>query len=158
MYPPSPTEEESGRASPTSSTPALPLSQRLKRLQVELASLETELADPSNPLLHKEREEGHVEAGELIRGMVDVKGRLEKISKVKEGRGKLVSAVLGEVDVVNAPRIDVTAESDAAKEQSQAKEKDEKPHTELRDIAEMDKRVGELEKIIGSSSTALDEV
>ncbi|KAK7692807.1 hypothetical protein QCA50_004441 [Cerrena zonata] len=158
VYPPSPTEEESGRVSPTASAPALPLSQRLKRLQAELAVLETELADPSNPLLHKEREEGHVEAGELIRGMVDVKGRLEKISKVKEGRGKLVSAVLGEVDVTQPPKIDVTSENGAVKQQQQEKEKDTKPHTEVRDIAEMDKRVGELEKVIGSSSTALDEL
>ena len=162
VYPPSPTEEESGRVSPTEdSAPVLPLSQRLKRLQSELAALETELADPSNPLLHKEREEGHVEAGELIRGMVDVKGRLEKISKVKEGRGKLVSVVLGEQDVIKAPKADIATDGEAKKEQSsekELKEKDGKAQTDVKDIAEMDKRVGELEKIIGSSGAALDEV
>ncbi|CAL1707954.1 unnamed protein product [Somion occarium] len=153
VYPPSPTEE-SGRTSPILSTPALPLSQRLKRLQAELAALETELADPSNPLLHKEREEGRVDPGELIRGMVDVKGRLEKISKVKEGRGKLVSVVLGEADTLN---FEQTEAKDSSREKS-PEEKDVKPHTEVRDIAEMDKRVGELEKLIGSSGTALDEL
>ncbi|KAH8107805.1 hypothetical protein BXZ70DRAFT_12845 [Cristinia sonorae] len=151
-YPPSPTS--SGRSSPILHTPALPLSQRLRHLQSELAALETELADPSNPLLHKEREDGHVDPGELIRGMVDVKGRLDKISKLKEGRGKLVSTVLGEDG--GGP-----AKSEAPKEKVEEKPqvaKLEEEKSEARDLAQMDHRLGELEKIIGSSSTNLDEL
>ncbi|KAJ3490901.1 hypothetical protein NLI96_g1083 [Meripilus lineatus] len=141
-YPPSPTS--SGQASPVSSTPALPLSQRLRRLQAELAVLETEMADPSNPLLHKERVEGNLDPGELIRGMVDVKGRLEKISKVKEGRGRLVSAILED----GADGSNVEKKTDGDKEVGEkASEGDSQSKGEVKDIAEMDRRVGELEKL-----------
>ncbi|KAL4245101.1 hypothetical protein ABKN59_009685 [Abortiporus biennis] len=151
-YPPSPTSS-SGRNSPTLSTPALPLSQRLKKLQAELSQLETELADPSNPLLTKEKEES---VGELIRGVVDVKGRIDKISKVKEGRGKLVSAVLGED---NGPKFVLEAEGINDKEEKpKVEEKSEPKKSDVKEISEMDKRVGELEKIIGSSSAPLDEL
>ncbi|TCD61972.1 hypothetical protein EIP91_007658 [Steccherinum ochraceum] len=157
-YPPSPTS--SGRSSPIPHTPALPLSQRLRTLQAELAALETELADPSNPLLHKEREEGHVDPGELIRGMVDVKGRLDKISKLKEGRGKLVSTVLGEEGGAGADSGEKSEEVKAEQgdQKAEAARKDEESKSETRDIAQMDQRLGELEKIIGSSSTTLDEM
>lgn len=144
----------SGRSSPVLLTPALPLSHRLRNLQTELAALETELADPSNPLLHKEREEGHVDPGELIRGMVDVKGRLEKISKLKEGRGKLVSMVLGEDGEQQVEGWVKPEEKD--EEKAQPPQTEDK--SETRDMAQMDKRLGELEKLIGSSSTTLDEV
>lgn len=113
-----------------------------------------ELADPSNPLLHKEREEGNVDSGELIRGMVDVKGRLDKISKIKEGRGKLVSAILEDESE------GVKKENQVAEEKTFSKtdEDDKQASGEVKDIADMDRRVGELEKIIGSSNNALDEV
>jgi nuclear migration protein JNM1 len=90
VYPPSP-------SSPTDSQNILrpvPLSHRLRSLQTELSALEHELADPSNPLIQREREEENVDPGELIRGLVDVRTRLDKIRKVKEGRARLVGAVL----------------------------------------------------------------
>jgi len=108
------------------------------------------LADPSNPLLHKEREEDNVDPGELIRGLVDVRGRLEKIRKRKEGRGKLVEVVLGEGEAAE----DGTEEWD--KEGKIDKKAKEKP--DIRSVVEMDRRVGELEKLVGSSSASLDEV
>lgn len=112
------------------------------------------MADPSNPLLHKERVEGNLDPGELIRGMVDVKGRLEKISKVKEGRGRLVSAILED----GADGSNVEKKTDGDKEVGEkASEGDSQSKGEVKDIAEMDRRVGELEKVIGSSSAALDE-
>ncbi|THH29856.1 hypothetical protein EUX98_g4329 [Antrodiella citrinella] len=151
-YPPSPTS--SGRTSPALHTPALPLSHRLRNLQAELAALETELADPANPLLHKEREEGHVDPGELIRGMVDVKGRLEKISKLKEGRAKLVSTVMGEEGASRMER--QPKEDEETEEKVEVLKVDEK--SETRDMAQIDQRLGELEKVIGSSSTTLDEM
>ncbi len=79
-----------------------------------------------------------------------MKGRLDKISKVKEGRGKLVSAILEDGD--EDPKEERKAvEEKAGDEESQG-------HKEVKDIADMDRRVGELEKLIGSSSAALDEV
>ncbi|CCM00690.1 uncharacterized protein FIBRA_02729 [Fibroporia radiculosa] len=157
VYPPSPTSDTS--PSPAA-TPAMPLSQRLRRLQAELSSLETELEDPSNPLLQKEREDGR-DLGELIRGMVDVKRRLEKISKVKEGRGKLVSVVLGEdtsvMDGTNDQEERAEAVAKAVAGNSLESATVGKP-PDVKDIAEMDRRVGELEKVVGSSSTALDEL
>lgn len=139
------------------------MSQRLRLLQAEVASLETELSDPTNPLLRKEKEAGNADPGELIRGMVDVKRRIEKISKAREGRGKLVSAVLGESDTEDASEAATAVKREAAKN-AEGAESVPVPAivipraSEVRDIAEMDKRVGELEKLVGSSSTALDEV
>jgi nuclear migration protein JNM1 len=149
-FPPSPT-------SPTQHTHTPPLSQRLRLLQAELASLEAELADPSNPQLHKEREEDNVDPGELIRGLVDVRGRLEKIRGKKEGRGKLVSVVTGEGEVNGHafPVVNGKEEEDATEKNGKDKGKDA---PDVRSIAEMDRRVGELEELVGSSSTALDEV
>lgn len=122
-------------------------------MQSELASLEVELADPSNPLLAREREEDNVDPGELIRGLVDVRGRLEKISKGKEGRGRLVNAVMGDGDVRPNDKDGASegAETDKA-EAGNANAPD------ARSVIEMDRRVGELEKLVGSSNTALDEV
>ncbi|OSD01342.1 hypothetical protein PYCCODRAFT_1369725 [Trametes coccinea BRFM310] len=165
VYPPSPSPDDESRPdSPTH--PPVSLSQRLRLLQAEVAALETELSDPTNPLLRKEKEAGHADPGELIRGMVDVKRRIEKISKAREGRGKLVSVVLGESDTEDAAHEIKAAEAaqETAKkpeegvkegQSSSAAAKGKAP--EVRDIAEMDRRVGELEKLVGSSSAALDE-
>ncbi|KAJ6593769.1 Dynamitin-domain-containing protein [Mycena capillaripes] len=146
-YPPSPTDPTSP-IEPSTSRP-IPLSQRLRALQAEVMSLETELADPANPLLFKEREEDSVDPGELIRGLVDVRGRLDKIRKGKEGRGRLVGVILGQ---------DEEKEPDTKQPKSavpSAPEESGKPN--VRSIVEMDRRVGELEKLVGSSTAALDE-
>lgn len=145
-YPPSPTS--SGRSSPEISNAAPPLSQRIRQLQAELAALEVEVSDPTNPALHTD-EEGHIEPGDLIRDIVDAKSRLGKITKLKEGRGKLVSAVMQDEEPV----------PENTEEKVEPKVTEEvKTSGDVKDIAEMDKRVGELEKIIGSSNTVLDEV
>lgn len=146
-YPPSstsPVDETSSSSKP------VPLSYRLRALQAELAALEEELSDPTNPQLHKERVEDHVDPGVLIRGLVDVRGRLEKIRKGKEGRGKLVQVVLGgdgdrenDVEEFKAPG-DSTTQA--------------KPETRSASVADMDKRLGDLEKMLGSSNIAIDEV
>ncbi|KAG5646285.1 hypothetical protein DXG03_003881 [Asterophora parasitica] len=116
----------------------------------ELVALESELADPSNPLLAKEREADNIDPGELIRGLVDVRGRLDKIRKGKEGRARLVDAVLGEdkETAVNDEDTEEKKGADAVRDKG-------KP--EARTIVEMDQRVGELEKLVGSSTAALDE-
>lgn len=129
------------------------LSQRLRALQHELLSLESELADPANPLIQKEREEEHVDPGELIRGLVDVRSRLDKIKKGKEGRARLVNVVLdGDIDSK-----EVTIAKDPLPK-TLLSEQDTTARSEMQVMVEVDQRVGELERIVGSSSTTLDEV
>ncbi|KAG1865852.1 hypothetical protein DFJ58DRAFT_770518 [Suillus subalutaceus] len=111
--PQSPTSSPSRSPSPS----RRPLPARLRALQAELAALEGEVADPSNPALKAEG----VDAGEMIRGLVDVRRRLEKVRMGREGRGRLVGVVLG----------------DGGREDD---EEDGVP--EVRGVAEMDKRVG----------------
>ena len=89
-----------------------------------------------------------------MRGLVDVRGRLEKVKKTREGRGRLMGVVLSgdkEVDAAKEP----TTAAEPKKEEPEAKqaEKDEKGS-----LTELDRRLGELEDLIGSSSVALDEV
>ena len=134
----------------------------MRLLQAEVAALEIELSDPTNPLLRQE-ESSNADPGELIRGMVDVKRRIEKIKKEREGRGKLVSVVLGDTtDMEDDDVVKVSAEdneegkNEDAKKPEAAQPKSKEP--QARDIAEMDRRVGELEKLVGSSNAALDEV
>jgi len=125
-------------------------------LQSELASLETELADPANPLLARDREESHVDPGHLLKGLVDVKARLAKFSASNEGRVRLVQGVLQD-----PPPIAHTAETFPEKNGSDVNKKAKEPQQSLetaRDVAEVDRRVGELEKLVGSASTSLDEV
>jgi nuclear migration protein JNM1 len=125
----------------------------LRALQTELSALETELADPSNPLLQTGKEDDPIDPGELIRGLVDVRGRLDKIRKDKQGRGKLVGVVLGE-------RTQAVDESQPKRDANPtlAKLDDNLAKSDARSVVEMDRRVGELEKLLGSSSLTLDEV
>ncbi|KAF5385990.1 hypothetical protein D9615_002416 [Tricholomella constricta] len=150
-YPPSPTPSSPGEPANARS---LPLSHRLRSLQNELVALEAELADPSNPLLAKEREVDNVDPGELIRGLVDVRGRLDKIRKGKEGRARLVGAVLGENGEANSEDEDVDEKKKSVDEGQDGRAAGK---LEVKTIVEMDRRVGELEKLVGSSSAALDE-
>lgn len=149
-YPPSPTLG-SPALDPLGITRAVPLSHRLRALQIELTALENELADPSNPLIQKEREEENVDPGELIRGLVDVRTRLDRIKKGKEGRAKLVGAVL---------ESGVTSKIGKMEESSVVNNNEEAlPHkSEMQTMVDIDRRMGELENLVGSSSTSLDEV
>ncbi|CAK5281376.1 unnamed protein product [Mycena citricolor] len=148
-YPPSPTE--STGPSDTTKPRSVPLPERLRALQAELSALETELADPTNPLLTKDQEAETVDAGELIRGLVDVRGRLDKIRKNKEGRGKLVGVILNGEE-------ETKGDSGGDKNTSAVTVANEEPgKPNVRSIVEMDRRVGDLEKLIGTSTAALDE-
>lgn len=126
----------------------------MRALQTELLSLENELADPANPLLQKEREAENVDAGELIRGLVDVRSRLDKIKKGKEGRAKLLEQVL-EMDTLHAHD-----EPSKSSERATLASEDVKgaPKGEVETMVDLDRRVRELENLVGSSGTALDEV
>lgn len=129
---------------------SIPLSHRLRVLQSEISALEDELADPSNPLLVKEKEDDNIDPGELIRGLVDVRARLDKMRKGREGREKLVNVVL---------ESDPESSGDEEKgERITDTEKQDNKKSDIRGISEIDRRVGELEKLVGSSSAALDEV
>ncbi|KIL68934.1 hypothetical protein M378DRAFT_158085 [Amanita muscaria Koide BX008] len=148
-----PSSSSSSRSSSPEGRPAqtqkpIPLPQRLRALQTELTALEHELADPSNSLLHKEREES-VDPGELIKGLVDVRGRLDKIRKDKEGRGKLLNAIIGDPSShVNETTVDAHPGKQTITDEKST----------IRTIIEMDRRVGDLETVIGSSNFALDEM
>ncbi|KAF4598326.1 hypothetical protein EYR38_006723 [Pleurotus pulmonarius] len=150
-YPPSstsPVDETNSSSKP------VPLSYRLRALQAELAALEEELSDPTNPQLHKERVEDQVDPGILIRGLVDVRGRLEKIRKGKEGRGKLVQVVLGsDGDRDNDAEESKLSSTGDSTTQANAS----KSETQSGSVAEMDKRLGDLEKLLGSSNITIDE-
>lgn len=112
------------------------------------------------------------ESVELIRDIVDAKSRLEKIGKERESRGRLVNAVMQEEpprttvnEKEDKERIVKSSEDDEAgardNDKTAAKSAQDMSATatmSVRDIAEMDKRVGELEKIVGTSTTAIDEV
>lgn len=151
VYPPSP-DSPSSPVDHSGAQRPVPLSHRLRALNAELTALENELADPANPLLQKEREEENVDPGELIKELVVVRGRLDKIRKGHEGRGRLIGVVL-EKD---------RQESDLGEEETDESEEEEDTKgpeaSKMRNLIEIDKRVGELEKLIGSSNAALDEV
>lgn len=144
-YPPSPTSSDSPE-SPTRGPP--PLSYRLQTLQTELSALERDISDPADPLLVNEQDSS-IDPGELLRGLVDVRGRLEKIGGAKTGRGKLVNVVIdgGKPGLIDANLAESTPAGKVA-------ERDINPQ----DLTELDERVGELESVIGSSTTSLDEV
>lgn len=95
-----------------------------------------------------EQETG-IDPGELLRGLFDVRGRLEKINDAKTGRGKLVNAVIdgGRPGLPDANPTDSTSAGKRAERQ-----------VNPQDLAELDERVGELEAMVGSSTTSLDEV
>lgn len=106
------------------------------------------MSDPTNPLLVHDQDSG-IDPGELLRGLVDVRGRLERINDIKTGRGKLVNAVIdgGRPGLPDAAPVDSTSVGNRTESQ-----------VNPQDLAELDERVGELESVVGSSSTSLDEV
>ncbi|KIJ67544.1 hypothetical protein HYDPIDRAFT_174002 [Hydnomerulius pinastri MD-312] len=157
-YPPSPSSSRSRSTSRSRSpTRHLPLPARLRALQAELTALEIELADPSNPALQVREKDGAeaVDPGEMIRGLVDVRRRLEKVRRGREGRGRLVGVVLGENEGVEESEDGDVVKVDMSKSKAGDGKGNSEP--EVRSIVEMDKRVGELEKLVGSVSATLDE-
>ena len=93
-----------------------------------------------------------MDPGELIRGLVDVRSRLDRIKRGKEGRAKLVGAVLE--SGVTWKEIGKTQEISALVEPEEAVPQ----KSEMQTMVDIDRRMGELESLVGSSSTSLDEV
>ena len=112
--------------------------------------MESELADPAS--LQDDQTDVPVDPAELIRGLVDVKSRLEKISHARNKRMRLVQGVMQDGE-------NKVEEKDAKKDGAvEEKPEDGQEKGPARDAAEIDRRVGELEKVVGSASTSLDEV
>lgn len=88
-----------------------------------------------------------------MRGLVEVRGRLEKVKKEKEGRGRLVGAILGQDSEIQKVKRGASTAAEH-KEKKEDEEADEESDTNL---IELDRRISELEGLIGSSSIALDE-
>lgn len=132
----------------------------MRALQAELVALEGEMADPSNPALQPRAKGGEaVDPGEMIRGLVDVRKRLEKVRNAKEGRGRLVGIVLSDkAAVTNDDDDDAQDTEEEGGQNVILKDTHGKGRDKTTDITEMDKRVGELEKLIGSVNVTLDEV
>jgi len=147
VYPPSPDLPSSTTNKSDVSRP-VPLSRRLQQLTIELASLETEFSDPANPLLQKEREEDNVDPGDLIKDLVVVRSRLDKIRKSHEGRARLIGTVLG----------DDRPEPEDEASDSDIEDSNHPETSKMGNLIDLDKRVEALEMLIGSSNAALDEV
>ncbi|KAJ4494088.1 Dynamitin-domain-containing protein [Lentinula edodes] len=146
-YPPSSTQSDSSSADDETSRP-IPLSRRLKGLQAELSSLEAELVDPSSPLYLND-EVNDANPGELLRGLVDVRGRLNQISRSTEGRGKLVKSILSQQQL-GSIRLSKGEEPTSIENETQVA-------GDIHNLVEMDRRVVELERLLGTSTTAVDE-
>ncbi|KIY65924.1 hypothetical protein CYLTODRAFT_491918 [Cylindrobasidium torrendii FP15055 ss-10] len=107
---------------------------RLKALQAELSALEADAAVG---------QEDDGDAGELIRGLVDVRSRL---SALRRGRGSLVAKLTNDVDgqvesSSPAPGPSTPASTDAKT-----------------GLVGIDERVAQLERVVGSSTASLDEL
>ena len=129
----------------------------MERLKADLAALESEVADSQKA----ENAEGAEElgAGELISEVADVKSRLEKIGKMKgtvhkTGREKLVDAMVQDEAERERKVIKKAMEKAAVGDN----EEEKKSKFEVKDVAEMDRRLGELEKAVGASSAVVDDV
>ncbi|KAI4526059.1 hypothetical protein K525DRAFT_277292 [Schizophyllum commune Loenen D] len=141
-YPPSPSRSRSRSASKER---PVPISKRLLAIQAELESIEAEVSGSAKEKIVSEE---NIDPGELIRGLTDVRRRLGQIKKDKEGRGRLVEMITSE-----------DAETRAGEGEGEGKEKPKKGEekAEVRSVVEIDKRVGELEKLVGAATTVLDE-
>jgi nuclear migration protein JNM1 len=146
-YPPSPNDSDDDY--PPAHAATLPFSARLRFLQQELVILEAEVAKSNVKTSEKEKKK---DAGQMIDGLKDIKSRLEMIGKTrgKEGRERLVEAIQS-----SASRDGGLSHSRGP---SLGGRKDEKEREREKEIAELDRRLGELERLVGSSSAALDEV
>jgi len=84
--------------------------------------------------------------GVLMKGLLDVRSRLEKVTKTKEGRGKLVERIIKADEEVSRQEIPPTDSKPALVDH------------EVPDLSVIDKRLGQLESLVGASGTTLDEV
>ncbi|CAG8688108.1 3030_t:CDS:2, partial [Acaulospora colombiana] len=213
-YPPATDESSDSDAPPTLRSRNKQSSQfeRLLALKQELASLEAELAQsssstsiappgtdattsPTTPKAQSKKravsgtgpEKDADNAGDLLKGVHDVRSRLERISAAKDGRGRLVDAVVGggttsrptsghshvhghgailgtplsPTHLPGSPGLHRRDGSMHRREGSLGGSQNATGNAkdEFTDpaVSKLDARVGELEKVVGSSGAALDE-
>ncbi|KAG9007096.1 hypothetical protein FRB94_014664 [Tulasnella sp. JGI-2019a] len=155
-YPPSPGQSRSSSPTdPESSTARVPpLKARLRALQHELSALETELSDPSNPLLLEDVDGAKVDTADMLKGLLDVRGRLAGLNGGYGGarRQDLVERVVSAGRAVAKPLQPASPEK-----QTDGASKSMAVSGEAKTLKEMDQRVAELEKLIGANNATIDE-
>jgi nuclear migration protein JNM1 len=127
-------------------------------LRKELDTLEKAVSDPSNPLPAEAGQDPDPEA--MMRGLAEIRGRLNNVGG-GESRGTdyaLVTRVLQSAKPnTSIPANSSIATGDAA---DQTKGKDSVPkksEVDVDTLGHLDKRLGELESLIGASNATLDE-
>ncbi|KDN41384.1 hypothetical protein RSAG8_07499, partial [Rhizoctonia solani AG-8 WAC10335] len=135
-----PDSSYSSSRSPSPSRSNLPLSRRIELMKSDLAQLEAEAAGDTDP---------KDEPTELIRELSDMRGRLAGIGS----RARLINAM------VNSKTKDkATPESDAPTQNvGNQRVEPEISRAHSGGVVDMDRRIAQLEKLIGASGTSLDE-
>ncbi|CAE6443153.1 unnamed protein product [Rhizoctonia solani] len=136
-----PDSSYSSSRSPSPSRSNLPLSQRIELMKNELAQLEVEAAGDTDP---------KDEPTELIRELSDMRGRLAGMGS----RARLINAMAN-----NKPKEKAKAEVDAPTKNvdQQGVEPEISRAHGGGGVVDMDRRIAQLEKLIGASGTSLDE-
>ncbi|GAB1525733.1 hypothetical protein RhiTH_008898 [Rhizoctonia solani] len=135
-----PDSSYSSSRSPSPSRSNLPLSQRIELMKNELAQLEAEAVGSTD---------SKDEPTELMRELSDMRGRLTGIGS----RTRLINAMANGKN------------KDKAKPEADTSARNVVPHSAQPEIAiphgggvvDMDRRIAQLEKLIGASGTSLDE-
>lgn len=101
-----------------------------------------------NSLFVDEQNSG-VDPGDILRGLVGVRGRLETINDANQGEENRLLLYIdgGRVGLPDANPTDSTPVGKGAER-----------HVNSQDIAELDERVGKLESVTGSSTASLGKV
>jgi nuclear migration protein JNM1 len=159
-YPESRDGSPSRSPSPPSSTrKPVPLNTRLQLLQKELDTLEKAVSDPSNLLAAEAGQDPDPEA--MMRGLAEIRGRLNNIGG-GESRGTehaLVSRVFQSAKPNTSIPADGSITTGDAADQTKGKDGvSQKPEANVDALGHLDKRLGELESLIGASNATLDEV
>lgn len=142
----------SSSRSPSPSKSHLPLSERIAAMKQNLAILEAEAAHDAGE---------NDEPTELMRELSGMRGRLAGVS----GRSRLISAVVNGKqkaklgDAGDSQTQNVGTHDAEPRVRQEAVRVNESNGTDGgHGVVDMDKRIAQLEKLIGSSGTSLDEV
>ncbi|KAG8728766.1 hypothetical protein FRC11_010241 [Ceratobasidium sp. 423] len=134
-----PDSSYSSSRSPSPPRSNLPLSQRIELMKNELAQLEAEAAGDAD---------SKDEPTELIRELSDMRGRLAGIGS----RTRLINAMVSGKNKNKAK-----AEADATQNVGTQSAEPEISRAQGGGVVDMDRRIAQLEKLIGASGTSLDE-
>lgn len=129
----------------TDAAAAPPLSQRLNTLRHELAALEAE-AQTSFTTSATEEE---LNSSELVRELSDMRTRLERVGSSSETRKKVLKGITPKPSHTEGVEGNARAGDNADHERK---------IKNVHEVSDMDRRLGDLEKVLGSSATTLDEV